>query len=63
MRTKEVLDSQIEPKITNSGERIKAITKEASTQSIESAMAESIDQIREIIRNLQNLVLRLMKLK
>jgi len=63
MRTKELLDSQIEPKITNSGDRIKAITKEESTQSIESAMAASLDQIREIIRNLQNLVLRLMKLK
>ena len=63
MRTKEVLDSQIEPKITNSGERIKTIKKEASPQSFESAMAESLDQIREIIRNLQNLVLRLMKAK
>jgi hypothetical protein len=62
-KTKEVLDSQIEPKITNSGERIKAIKTEASTQSFESARAESLDQIREIIRNLQNLVSKLMKLK
>lgn len=63
MKTKEVLDSQIESKITSSGEMIKAIKKEASTQSFKSTMAESLDQIREIIRNLQNLVLRLMQLK
>jgi hypothetical protein len=62
-RTREVLDSQSESKIANSGERIKAIKTEASTQTFESARAESLDQIREIIRNLQNLVSKLMKLK
>ena len=63
MKTKEVLDSQIESKITSSGETIKAIKKEVSSQKFEDFKVESLDQIREMILNLQNLVLRLMKAK
>lgn len=63
MKTKEVLDSQIESKITTNGETIKAIKKEVSTHKFVNLKVESLDQIREMILNLQNLVLRLMKTK
>ena len=63
MRTKEVLDSQIESKSTNNGYTVKAIKKEVSTLKSANTISESLDEIRQMILNLQNLVLSLIQLR
>lgn len=63
MRTKEVLDSQIESKLTNNGYTVKAIKQEMSTLKSINTISENLDEIRQMILNLQNLVLSLIHLR
>jgi hypothetical protein len=63
LRTKEVLDAQIDYKTDISGIKIGAIKKEVLSVISEFQIVETIDEIRGMIENLKNLILGLIYFK
>ena len=63
LRTKEVLDAQIDYKTDISGIKIGAIRKEVLTVISEFQIVETFDEIRGMVENLKNLILGLIYFK